>query len=318
MLRAFKAEDPGGVGKDNVIPFSLAGMGSSLNLNGLAQSFGIGRSLTEFIDVDGKLVASLELPGAKDYLAFLNMLYAEGLLDADFPATNGQALQTKIGSGNLGAAYDSVWQTAGAQAVLKDIPGATLAYIPPFAAADGTRRISSNGGIKEFTLVPKSSKKAAEVVKFCNAFMDPMYYKTIILGEEGVHHEFRDGGYYPLFPAFNDLNKGRWFYPVNAASLYLPLFAARAHKEERMGNQYDEINAFAEFKYVPPERFAPILPEQIEYGQRLANYVTENVVKMVVDASELAKYDRFVAEWKSRGGDELTAAYNGWYATWNK
>lgn len=318
MLKAFKEKDPAGVGRDTVIPLSFAGMGSDLGFNGFAQAFGIGRNLSEFVEDDGKLLAGLTLPGGKEYVRFLNRLYTEGLLDADFPATNGQALQTKIGSGNLGAAYGSVWQTAGCQAVLKEIPGSGFAYMPPTLGKNGERRISALGGIKEFTIVPNSSKKADEVVKFCNAFLDERYYKTIILGEEGVHHKVVEGKYYPVFPAFNDLNKGRWFYPVNAASLYLPLFAARAHKEERMGRQYDELNEFRDMSYIPPERFAPILAEQIEYGQKLTNFVNENIVKMVVDTAELEKYDAFVNEWNARGGEALTAAYNKWYAGWKK
>ena len=38
------------------------------------------------------------------------------------------------------------------------------------------------------------------------------------------------------------------------------------------------------------------------------------MMKMILDQGELDKFDEFVAQWKAEGGDELTNAYNAWYA----
>ena len=316
VLMLFKNENPDGIASDKVIPLTIPGANTSdMNFNGVAQAFGIGRSPVSWIVKDGKIVNSVELPGTKEYLTYMNDLYANQLLDIDFPANNRQTLETKVGSGVVGAAYGSVWWTAGPVTLRKANPDAKMEYLPPLLDSEGNRRMERGDGLKNFYIVPKSSRKAEEVVKFANDFMNPAYYKDIILGEEGVHHELRDGKYWPIFPAFNDLNKGRWFYPANATEIYFPIFHARAHKEAQMGSQYDMLQEFLEYAYGDIYRLTPILPEITEYGQPLQAFAVENMMRMVIDEGALSDFDNFVAEWKRRGGDELTQALNDWYSS---
>ncbi len=173
--------------------------------------------------------------------------------------------------------------------------------------------LERQAGLKSFFIVPRSSRKVEQVVKFANDFLNPANYTTLVLGEEGVHYKVVNGAYFPLLPAFNELNKGRWYYPVNAAQVYVPLFTARAHKEATMGAMFDDLNSLKPYAYQQVTDFAPNLPEIEEYGRVLQAFVEENLMRMVIDAGALSGYDAFVAEWKARGGDELTAAYNRWY-----
>ncbi len=314
VLVAFKSKDPGGVGADRVIPFTAGGARIlDLGINGLTQAFGIGRSPADFVERDGRLISGLELPESKEYISFLNKLYQEGLLDADFPAKKPSDLDKPIGSGVAGVAYSAVWWQNGVKAVQAENSDAEIVFIPPFKDPDGKQRIERQGGLKFFHFVPKSSSKVEEVVKYANAFLDPANYTKLILGEEGVHHKIVDGAYYPILPAFNELNKGRWFYPANAAQVYAPLFAARAHKVEPMGSMFDDLNSYSSYAYQQITDFAPNLPEIEEFGNTLKVFIDENLMRMVIDKDALSDYDDFVAEWKALGGDELTAAYNNWY-----
>ena len=152
-------------------------------------------------------------------------------------------------------------------------------------------------------------------MKYCNDFLAEENYEKLIVGEEGVTYQMEDGKYMPILPEFDKLNKGRWFYPTNVAERYTSLFSARAHKELEMGELWDDINAqCGEYSYVPIENYAPVMDSEVEaLKQSLSEWTEEKVIKMIIDEAELAKYDSYVEEWKKRGGDKLTEAYNEWY-----
>ena len=316
VLKAFKEQDPGNVGKDKVIPFAAAGDGNFVTMNGLAQAFGLTANPCDgFVEVDGKLVSSIEMPQMKDYLSFLNKLYAEGLLDIDFPATKGSALTEKISSGVVGSAVMTAWESA-AQRSVSELTGGSgkFVFVPPLTGANGERGSNTRGGISFYTMVPASSKKVNEVIQYCNAFLAEENYTRLVVGEENESYKIEDGKYVPVFPGFDKLNKGRWFIPVNSAELYTPLFSARAHKEKEMGELYDDLQAhYAPVGSTEILLQAPMLPENEKYGQKLKSYAEESMIKMVIDANELNNFDAFVAKWKADGGDELTQAYNNWY-----
>lgn len=315
VIKAFKEKDPGNVG-DKLIPFAIAGgEAQPLDSNGLAQAFGLGRNPDSFIEKDGKIVNGLETPGIKEYLSFMNKLYSEGLLDPEFPINKKEKLIEKVGSGVVGAAIFSAWDSAALKALQATQPEANLIYLPPLKDKDGKQRIQSNDGLYMFAIVPKVSKKVDEVVKYANAFLDPANHTKLILGDEGVSYKVENGKYIPIFPEFNKYNKGRWFYPVNDSKTYTPLFGARARKEKEMGQMYDDANAkSAAYFYTDIAVSAPMMPSVEEFGVKLDILVKDRLVKMVLDKKELDKYDQLLKEWKEKGGDAITADYNNWFA----
>lgn len=271
LLKAFKEQDPGNVGAENVIPFTARGVDAkgAVGINGLAQAFGLAANpSTDFIELDGKLVSCIEAPGMKDYLAYLNKLYAEGLLDQDFPANKDANVTEKLSAGATGAAAMTPWESAAQRSIAEMTGGeGKMVFLEPLKDAEGNQSIQNRGGVLAYTVVPKSSQKAAEVVKYCNAFLDDENYLSIVLGEENETYTVKDGSYYPILPEFDKLNN-----------------------------------------------ILPILPEAEKYESKLSALAEEKMMKMILDQGELDKFDEFVAQWKAEGGDELTNAYNAWYA----
>jgi putative aldouronate transport system substrate-binding protein len=315
VLKAFKEKDPGGVGS-KLIPFAMPGQDTWLNANGLVQSFGLGQNPVGMIEKDGKIVGGLETQGSKDYLGFLNKLYGEKLLDPDFPVLKRDKLIEKIGSGVVGAATLSCWDSAAQKALQAANPSAKLVFLAPLKSADNKQRIQNTDGLYQFLIVPKASKKAVEAVQYADAFLDPNNYSKLILGEEGSTYKKENGKYYPILPEFDKLNKGRFFYPVNESNMYTPLFGARARKEKEMGEMWDDINEKnSKFAYGDIVNFTPMMPAVEKYATSLDVLVKERLIKMVLDKNELGKFDVLVKEWKEKGGDAITADYNNWYKT---
>ena len=316
MLVAFSKMDPASVGVEYIIPFAAVGENSTLGFNGLAQAFGTAVSPMDYVDVDGQLKIGFDLPGQKEYVEFIHKLYAEGLLDTDFPATTNTALVEKVSSGVVGCAALSCWDSSALRTLQSNFEGSNLVFLKPLSKDGSTPRIAARGGLKNFLIVPTASQKAAEVVKYCNGFLDDEHYLRMILGDEGTHYEIKDGVIYPIFPGFNAMNKGRWFYPTNDGAKYTPLFSVRAHKELEMGIMWDDLNAKGgDYKYVEITRFSPLLPEYTEYSNTLLAMARETLMKMVIDENEMAKYDDFVADWLAKGGRALADAMNAWYQT---
>ena len=311
VLKRFKEEDLGNVGKENVIPLTMEG---EISFNGLAQAFGISEKIDGYIEKDGKLLPSLEQPGAKELVTYLNKLYKEGLLDADFPSNKNDGMISKVAAGIAGACKMTPWESAALKSLRESDSNATLSFLEPLKDADGNQAIVNRSGLKGFLIVPKSSTKVEEVIKYCNDFLDPANYTTLILGTENETYKMEDGKYMPILPGFDIMNKGRWFYPTNVGEMYTPLFSARAHKEDEMGELWDDINAKAgdnSYEYIL--NYSPTLPEIEELKQKLTEQTKEKIIKMIIDENELKNFDDFVAEWKSKGGDQLTEAYNEWY-----
>ena len=312
VLKRFKEEDPGNVGSENVIPLTMEG---TVEFNGLAQAFGLGESIDSYIEKDGALVPGVEQEGAKELVTFLNRLYTEGLLDADYPSNTNETMISKVAAGYAGACRMTPWESAALRTLRENVPDSNLTFLEPFAAKDGSRSIANRSGLKGFLIVPKASDKAAEVVKYCNDFLEEENYTKLIVGEEGVSYKIEDGKYMPILPEFDKFNKGRWFYPTNVGERYTPLFSARAHKEAEMGELWDDINAkCGGYSYDPILNYAPTMDSETEaLKQSLSEWTKEKVIKMIIDPAELENFDSFVAEWKERGGDQLTLAYNEWY-----
>ncbi|HJA31697.1 MAG TPA: extracellular solute-binding protein [Candidatus Eisenbergiella pullicola] len=312
VLKRFKEEDPGNVGTENVIPLTMEG---DVKFNGLAQAFGLGESIDSYIEKDGALVPGVEQEGARELVTFLNRLYAEGLLDADYPSNTNETMISKVAAGYAGACRMTPWESAALRTLRENVPDSNLTFLEPFAAEDGSRSIANRSGLKGFLIVPKASDKVAEVVKYCNDFLAEENYTKLIVGEEGVSYTIEDGKYMPILPEFDKFNKGRWFYPTNVGERYTPLFSARAHKEVEMGELWDDINAkCGEYSYDPIMNYAPTMDSETEaLKQSLSEWTKEKVIKMIIDPAELENFDSFVAEWKERGGDQLTQAYNEWY-----
>lgn len=104
VLRAFKTEDPNGNGKADEIPLGLRELGSVYNT--LGSSFGLHFYFANTVNItDGKIDFWIDNDEFKDYLMFLNELYKEGLLWADFYKRDLPAWRSNLSNALFGVFY---------------------------------------------------------------------------------------------------------------------------------------------------------------------------------------------------------------------
>ena len=314
VLRAFKDYD-NGTGNE-VIPMTLNG--SNVTLSGLLGAFGIPNDWNE---VDGQLVHRVADPRMKDYLSFLESLYEEGLLDAEFPANKAENQLEKYTNGISGVAYFGYWDCPTLYDTMDQTqPGHEQAFIPYLVGPNGDSGIGTtvSNGFDRICFIPKASQHVEDVIQFMNAYLEEDNFREICIGEEGVHYTIDENGeYWPISPTFFDERSLANNYDVSRLPIYSEYWMCRAKKDERQWNCWQALNRNEEVtdqNVVSPASGAPVFPETSKNKQSLDQMVLDQQIKIIAGSETVDSWDAFVEEWMAAGGEAMTQEYNDWYA----
>jgi putative aldouronate transport system substrate-binding protein len=221
-LVAFKEKDPGNVGKNKVIPFTL-----STDVRWTA-----GIILDSHIDpymgdkerwINTVVDRNLLLPGYKEGVRFLNTMYNAGLVDKDFPLYKEESAELNlIKSGVVGSFshnWDQIYREN--QAIMadmqKNVPGSLFVPVDCMKSVDGLthkRGTDSIAGLSFF--VPKTAKNIEAALRYVNWLAKYENYHFLQFGKEGVNHKLVDG-IPQVIPA-----TGGWIQNSNANIDYTP------------------------------------------------------------------------------------------------
>jgi putative aldouronate transport system substrate-binding protein len=198
VLKAFKEQDPGGVGKQNVIPFS---MGNDV-------FWGLHYIMYAFIDpalsakdrwINTVIERHTLLPGYKEGVRFANKLYNEGLIDRNFPLYKSTEEQTNIIKAGYVGSFSDVWDMIyrESNAILtdlqKNVPGSDLCAVDTITSSDGIRHKNSYDAAGVNFFIPKTCKNPAAALRYINWLSRYENYHFIQVGPEGVVHDIVDG-----------------------------------------------------------------------------------------------------------------------------
>ncbi|RJE83968.1 extracellular solute-binding protein [Paenibacillus sp. 1011MAR3C5] len=281
----------------------------------ISGAFGV---VTSFDVEDGKLIHRLEGPGMKEYLAFMNKLYSEGLADPEWPVNKAETIQQKFTTGKAGMMTYG-WGVAPAvtEALHKNDPDATITLITSLKGENGEiGNWVQGGGVSWYIAIPKSSKNKEEAMKYMNMKVQTELFKELAIGEEGVHYEKdSEDRMFPILPAFND-DRGNsdWFMTSTDAEAFEELWLLRVRKDPVLYATFEEIQA----KQMPisrsdPTLLAPPLPVVANNLQKLNKLESDYMIKVMAGAESIDLYDKFVADWKAQGGADVLAELTEWY-----
>ncbi len=207
-LVAFKTQDPGGVGKDKVVPFTMTS-GVNFRTSTLVESFVDPNLSRKDRWVNTVVDRYFLLPGYKEGVRFVNKMYNEGLIDNQFMLYKDDVdSDNLIKSGVVGATIHN-WDQAfrdnpgWLHELQANVPGAELVAIDPFKNSLGKteKGLYDVAGVNFF--VPAASKNVEGALRYVNwlAKFENHYYLQI--GDEGVTHEMIDG-VPKIIPATNE------------------------------------------------------------------------------------------------------------------
>ncbi|OXS54529.1 hypothetical protein B1A99_26660 [Cohnella sp. CIP 111063] len=311
VLKAFKEQDPGGNGKNN-IPFTIDSIGLVDNIMG---AFGI---YGQWNELDGKPVNVSSHPALKDYASFVRSLYEQGLLDKEFATNKSATSAEKFTSGRAGVIW-ARWSSIPGydEAIKKNVPDAAYQFIPPMTGPDGQSGFTQIGGFNKITFVPKSAKHPEDVVKMVNAMLDPETFKGIFVGEEGVTYTLENGNYMPIEPAFFEQrgSANNFVIGMDEAN-FVTYWQARLQKSKAMFDNFQLVNN------IPKEQihqdvlaFAPYLPKYSANGAKLDSAVNDYLIKMIVDGVSDDSIASLQKAWNGAGGEEVAQEVSVWYAS---
>jgi putative aldouronate transport system substrate-binding protein len=322
-LVAFKEKDPGGVGKDRVVPFTMMGTAVNYDAMHILESF-IDPRLSDkerWINTVGE--RGFLLPGYKEGVRFLNKMYNAGLIDRDFPIYQGADMTNLIKSGVVGS-FNPNWDQPyrEGEAILtdlrKNVPNAMLVPVDCMESSDGVTHKSAYDAAGIFFFIPKSCKNPDAAMRYLNWLAKYENYHFIQTGPEGVVHTLTNG-----IPKLNPSAGGGWIqnssqnidYTLMMNGLFLEtreksiqaIAAGYPWSAEMVSNAYNIAMTNARPAIVVITK-TPLIVEG-PLTQTLVDKANVIFVESVTAPANRfdAVYDAGVADWRASGADAVVA-----------
>ena len=286
-------------------------------LNYVLAGFGMGDA--GWYEVDGEYLPRIKHPNMVDYLAYMQKLYKEGLLDNDMPINTGATAKEKFTNGTTLAYPVMFWDIDGIYDAFKAVGSDAKVEVATFLAKDVNTdpTIYVRQGVANLTCIPKTAKNPEHAINWFNIISDKDNFKKIYIGEEGVSYEIKDGSYYPIFPAFQDYTNSDKFTGVVQTDVVFQMWQARARKTEAMAEMYDQMNSRVEEYEVRNyyESYAASLEGVRNNQAALDTMVNDKLIQAIASGEDpQTAIDNIIAEWDKTGGKEYQAAMQKWYA----
>lgn len=315
MLRAMKK-----VGDGSSMSQAPLTTTSNINLPGIDGAFGVA---DEWIDNgDGTLKHRVETEKYKNYILYLKSLHDEGLLDSEIPVNKTNTMQEKYTSGKSYVMPMAYYDAATIMDALdKNCPGYSVDYLLPIKGENGDSGYTYGGmWMNRVMVIPKSAEHPEDMMKWINAKLDKDLFREIVIGEEGVDYEIKDGDYYPILPAFTEHRSlANDFLSGLDDRVYMDYWQARVRKDDRIYNMYlkggtDEVLSTAHKSLTAD---APVF-EASSKKSALDTIVKDYVLGVIAGAESIDNYDTFLNKWYNEGGKALVDETNAWYSQKSK
>ncbi len=334
--RAVRDTDLNGNGKKDEIPYSGSTIGS---VRSLVAAFGM--LDTFYVDVkDGNKIKYSNIePKYKDFLTWVSGLYAEKIIDPDIATNDSKKFDTKVAQnlvgsyrGKLNGALNTYMST-----IAPKISGFKLYGTEPIKATDGTQlhpgcasfvRTDLIGGV-----VTKTNKYPAETIKWLDWFYDytpetggaflNIFGPKDVTFKYGPNGEFRYTDYVLKNPDGLSTQQALSKYTTRGQHpAYNKALGSFAMWHPLTTEAYKRIEPFYDKSLPYVVQALPFTDaESRAIRSKMADittYTDEMVIKLIIGAEPVSKFDDYVKKIKSMGIDEVLATYNKGYAEWNK
>ncbi|HML48995.1 MAG TPA: hypothetical protein PKE04_19825 [Clostridia bacterium] len=252
-------------------------------------------------------------PAFKDALAFTAKLWAEGLIDPDWPAMRADDTSKERfnqGVGGMRNAFAGQY-TNYLDIMNQNIPQADLTYIAGVESASGNRNASVAGTgywyLSALTVAAEGKEQA--IIDMFDYRMSDEGWDLIKYGVEGTHFDFVNGE--RVFnESYNDYYKWRGSYKLVMPSMDSDYFinpaldtALKAKLSGWLQQAVDRVVTTADLGYRPA---AADLPEYIEYVSK----VNANITKIIIGELPVDAWDDTLAGWYANGGEAYVQQMN--------
>lgn len=283
-------------------------------------AFGMGDAV--WYDVDGVMTPRLKMEGMVDYLAFMQKLYQEGLLDNDMPINATANAQEKYSSNNAMCMPMMFWDIPAMKAALDannpEASNVFMTYLAPDADTAPTIYVAQ--GVQSATVIPKTAKNPEHAVIWFNALADVDAFRKVYIGEEGVSYEIKDGQYYPIFTEeegdmdFNMYTNADKFASVVDSDEVFKMWQARARKTPEMAVAYEQMNSRVD-EYNVVDYYESFFTGQLPAEQvALDTEINDTLIKAIAEGTDAQTVvNDLIAKWDAGAGAGSEKAAQEWY-----
>ena len=321
VLKAFKDNDPNGNGINDEIPLtSFSGLGE---YGYLATAFGLAAPATKYIDVDGVAINQYSMPGFKDFLAFLNKLYEEGLMDPQFNTGDEAKLDAMFAKDIVGASAHfatktELWTGTAAKANNPNSGNAEYMMVLSPESLDGTPIRIISRALTGFSYgITRDCKNPEMAIRW----LDYIYGSdegrdTLLYGLEGLTYTVDKDGNKTWTEVISNNPDG---LSVGAALRSFGAFPAqftnRTEDFYRMmvsKRAAEEGSILKQYMILP---FPQVMGEEAELDRiaslnaDISTYENEMIQKFIMGQESLSEFEAFLSTVSSMGGDELSQIY---------
>lgn len=300
-------------------------------------------------DGDGKLVYGSIQPEMKTVLAQLQQMYKDGQLDREFTVKDTTKAAELIASGKVGIQFGPQWNPfAPLLPNVQNDPNAEWQVFPIPSIDDRPAAPQVTLGTTAYYTVKKGFANPEALIKMINVFIDIKYDGTKEQLEKLVNIPQADGTIIEAFKwhpfQFDDPNHLNTLHKNIVAALNAndtsklnadevsvynqikafmdgdrnqwPMYAI--HSPE-IGSSYEVLGEYFDKKrpYMANAFYGVDTPAMVDYKATLDKLESETITKIVMGSAPIDQFDKFVAEWKKLGGDQITAEVNEWAAKFN-
>jgi putative aldouronate transport system substrate-binding protein len=335
VATAFAKNDPDRNGTNDTYGIALDNT-MGLGFDGISNAFKAYRGAW-IKDDSGKLVYGSTQPQMKEALATMQVMYNEGVFDKEFGAKDWGKTSDDIGAGKGGIYFGAFWTPLyPLKLTLDHTPGSDWKAYPIPAGVDGTVVPKRMQNVSGWLVARKGMDNPEALIKSMNLWAEmwmeggqynDLFYQEIQGSEKykGIEaHQyakpsffddpsknFEIGKQWVEAVKSNDGSKithpdGKWkweSYQANdgngwAFNLYLG--EAEAVLANYNGNFQNN-----EFLGAPTDTM-------VKRDASLLKLEQETFIEIIMGKSSVDKFDEFVKQWNSLGGEDITAEVNEW------
>ncbi|WP_135553677.1 type 2 periplasmic-binding domain-containing protein [Paenibacillus cymbidii] len=283
-----------------------------------------GVALDYWVMQDGQFVPSVITPKMKDALAFWRMMYKNGYIPPNSFTNKLADWQAAIYKDKAGSWLHFVDNAATWWAPSNfSNPNADPVIVEPPLGPGGQGTYPETTGLYRVWVIPSKEKNPERLIKFLDfVWGSPEVQKFFTFGIEGYNYDMVDGKVkWDITSPNNAKNEENLLYMYNMnfsgvsrnndEQIKLNPFAPKLIKGYEIAEKY---KIKSEAMYMPVMEAFKTRPELLPNfgsGNTLLMEMFAKVITSNVDID--AEFDKFVKEWKSRGGDEAIKQATAWH-----
>jgi putative aldouronate transport system substrate-binding protein len=336
VAREFVEKDPGGNGPGGTIGLTApdtvySGYNNRFGLDSIFSVFGAYPG--GWVNVDGKPVYGSIMDGMKPALQQISELYKDGTLDKEFAIRKAEDRDALLSSGKLGMYFGVWWPTGGQTDAVKNNPDADWIAVSAPVNDEGKLTTLENDPLAGIVVVSKKFAHPEAIVKTLSVEYDSLRGN----GDAGAanyklwneHSPGMGWGTMPIPIAIdynnsiqillNDLNKALAADDPSLLTIkgfegsFDRIKANRANPKKDINNYLEEQARIvgttaavdSNLELVPAAYFGQT-PTMDTKWTNLKKLETETLVQIIMGEKPIDDFDKFVSQWKSQGGQEIT------------